>query len=74
MTRITLDLREHQETHGDNGAWLLSRDADDVIHARWIPKSLCRKIADNRFEIEPWKARQSGFLIPRGPGQGRLEF
>jgi hypothetical protein len=71
--RVTLDLHQHQETHGDNGAFLLSV-GDDVIHAKWIPKSLCKRLADGQFSIDRWKARQSGFLIPRGIGQGRMDF
>jgi hypothetical protein len=72
--RITLDLHQHNETHGDNSAWLLSRDKDDVIGAKWIAKSLGKKLADGRFEIDAWKARQAGFLIPRGVGQGRFDL
>lgn len=71
--RITVDLHQHQETQGDKAAFLLSLDGD-VVHAKWIPKSLCSRVADGKFLIDGWKARQSGFLIPRGPGQGRLEF
>lgn len=70
--RITLDLRQHQETPTDEGAYLLSIDGD-VIRAKWIPKSLCKRLADGKFAIDAWKARQCGFLIPRGIGQGRLE-
>lgn len=71
--RITLDLHQHQETPSDDGAYLLSVDTD-VIHAKWIPKSLCSRQADGKFSIDRWKARQSGFLVPRGIGQGRMEF
>lgn len=71
--RITLDLHQHQETPSDAGAYLLSLNGD-VIHAHWIPKSLCQRVADGKFSIDHWKARQSGFLIPRGIGQGRLDF
>lgn len=73
-SRVTLDLYQHNETHGENSAWLLSIEKDDVIHAAWIPKSLGQKLADGRFSIDHWKARQAGFLIPRGIGQGRLDF
>lgn len=71
--RLRLDLHQHQETQGEKAAYLLSLDGD-VIKARWILKSLCKRIADGKFEIDAWKARQCGFLISRGPGQGRLEF
>ena len=42
--RITLDLYQHHETEGDNAAYLLGLD-DDVVKARWIPKSLCKRLA-----------------------------
>lgn len=71
--RVTLELHQHQETQGDNSAWLLSLNGD-VVHAKWIPKSLGERIADGKFSIDYWKAREAGFLIPRGLGQGRLEF
>jgi hypothetical protein len=71
--RVTLDLHLHQETAGDNGAWLLSHDGEET-NAKWIPKSLGEKIADGKFSIDGWKARQSGFLIPRGIGQGRFDL
>lgn len=72
--RVTLDLRQYQETHGDKAAFLLSREKDEAAAAKWIPKSLCKKLADGRFEIEAWKARQAGFLIPEGVGQGRFDL
>lgn len=71
--RVTLDLHQHAETEGDKAAWLLS-DGGNEAHAKWIPKSLGKKLADGKFELDAWKARQAGFLIPRGPGQGRLDF
>lgn len=71
--RVTLDLHQHAETEGEHSAWFLSDDGEEK-HAKWIPKSTGRKLADGRFELDAWKARQAGFLIPRGPGQGRLDF
>lgn len=71
--RSTLELHQHAETEGDKGAFYLSRDGIEA-NAKWIPKSLCRKLADGKFEIDSWKARQSGFLIPQGVGQGRFDL
>lgn len=71
--RTTLELTQHAETHGDKAAFFLSDDGKEAS-AKWFPKSLCTKIADGKFEIESWKARQEGFLIPRGIGQGRLDL
>lgn len=71
--RTTLDLHQHAETEGEKSAYFLSLDGNES-NAKWFPKSLCTKLADGRFEIESWKARQQGFLIPRGIGQGRLDL
>jgi hypothetical protein len=72
-SRITLDLTQHAATEGDKAAYLLSLDGKEA-GAKWIPKSLCTRLADGKFLIEAWKARQCGFLIPQGVGQGRLEL
>lgn len=72
-TRTTLDLTQHAETTGDKAAWLLSDDGVEA-NAKWIPKSLGAKLADGKFELDSWKARQAGFLIPRGVGQGRFDL
>lgn len=71
--RTTLDLTQHAETDGDKAAYFLSDDGKEA-NAKWIPKSLCKKLADGKFEMDSWKARQSGFLIPRGIGQGRFDL
>ena len=73
-SRVTLDLTQHQETHGDKAAFLLSREGDDAVHAKWIPKSLCARLADGKYSVDAWKARQAGFLIPRGIGQGAFDL
>lgn len=69
----TLELTQHAETDGARSAFFLSHDGIEA-NAKWIPKSLCKKLADGRFEIARWKARQSGFLIPQGVGQGRFDL
>lgn len=68
--RITLDLMFHRETNGDAGALLLARDSDS--EPAWVPKSLCRRIADGKYSIERFKAEQCGFLIVRDARQPRL--
>lgn len=71
--RVTLELHQHGETEGDKAAWLLSHDGIEV-NAKWIPKSLGKRLADGRFELDAWKARQVGFLVPRGEGQARFDL
>lgn len=73
IARIALDLHEHQQTSGDQGAFLLSLNGDPLT-ARWVPKAHCDKIADGKFRIEPWKAEQEGLLNPPSHKQGRLDL
>lgn len=69
--RLAIELHLHAETHGEKGAFLLSRDGD-VNEARWFPKSLCARVADGRYQVEGWKLRQEGFLDRVSASQGRL--
>ena len=66
--RVTLDLTEHHET---DDAYLLSLDGEEE-GAVWIPKALCTKVADDRFEVERWKAKECDLLDVRAVDQMKL--
>lgn len=69
--RIILDLTQHHETTGDKSAFLLS-PTGHAADARWIPKSLCERLADGKFAIDRAKALEVGFLVPPSTKQMRL--
>lgn len=69
--RVTLDLTVHHETTGDKSAWLVS-PTGIRNDARWIPKSLCERLADGKFAIDRAKALEVGFLVPPTVKQMRL--
>jgi hypothetical protein len=66
--RVTLDLTEHHET---DDAYLLSASGEKE-GAVWIPKTLCTKVADDRFEIDRWKAKECDLLDVPPVDQMRL--
>lgn len=68
VTRIVLDLTEHEKT---DDAYRLSASGR-LKNSEWIPKSLCEKLAEGKFRIEVWKANDVGFWPSVNFKQGRL--
>lgn len=70
---VTLDLHQHHVTATEEGAYLLSADGEHR-NAKWIPKRLCQRLADGRFNVARFKAVELHWLDETSIKQGRLSL